>query len=88
MDSCNVFLQPEKGFTYFIVKCYCHDRPNTHLAEIAKIFCIDNYATLPLFNTEWLHVVELNGAGKKFADTLKMKPFLSQGCASPKICST
>lgn len=88
IDSCNVVLQPNQDYIYFIVKCHCHESPESHIADIAQVFGLNNYKIASPFSSEWLHVIEQNKAGKLFFEALEKSSRRKQDCVSLKICST
>jgi len=88
IDSCNVVLQTNKDYTYFIIYCHCHESPELHVADIAKIFNVAEYKTIAPFSHKLLHVIETNKTGKIFFESLQRGLEKNKDCISLKICST
>lgn len=84
IDSCNLILQPDLPYTYFILKCHCHQSPELHVADIVTVFGLTAYKTIAPFSSEWLHVIESNQAGKIFYESLKKGLKSYKDCFSEK----
>lgn len=74
LEQCSVVLQPQEKFVYLLVSCHCHKVPTQHLANVVHHFDLKRSLLAAPYSREYLHLIEDNEEGEKFARALISTP--------------